>query len=198
VALSGFDVPQNFEAAWVYELPFGTGKRMAKKGPANWIFGNWQLNGTFSAYSGTPFTVTSSGASLNAPGNSQTADQVLPQVKFLGGIGPNVPYYDPTAFRAVTDVRFGNSGRDILRGPGVMNVNLSLFRNFRISERMNLQFRAESYNFTNTPHFANPSTNVSNARFDANGNIVSLGNFLAITSANTDQRQFRLGLRLNF
>jgi hypothetical protein len=197
-ARSGFDVPQNFEAAWVYELPFGTGKRMGHKGPANWILGNWQLNGTFSAYAGTPFTVTASGASLNAPGNTQTADQVLPQVRFLGGIGPNTPYYDPTAFRAVTDVRFGSTGRNILRGPGVMNVNLSAFRNFRISERVNLQFRAESYNSTNTPHFANPSTNVSNARFDASGNVVSLGNFLSITSANTDQRQFRLGLRMSF
>ena len=79
-----------------------------------------------------------------------------------------------------------------------MNANLSLFRNFRISERLNLQFRAESDNFSNTPHFSNPNTNVSNARFDANGNVLSLGNFLSITSANTDQRQFRLGLRLDF
>ena len=197
-AVAGFDVPQNFEAAWVYELPFGGNKALAKSGPAKWILADWQLNGTVSAYSGAPFTVTSSGASLNAPGNSQTADQVLTNVKFLGGIGPNVPYYAPTAFRAVTGVRFGNTGRNILRGPGVMNVNLSLFRNFHLSERVNLQFRAESYNFTNTPHFSNPSANVSNAKFDANGNVVSLGNFLSITSANQDQRQFRLGLRLSF
>jgi hypothetical protein len=197
-ALSGFDVPQNFQAAWVYELPFGAGKSLAQKAPAKWILGGWQLNGTLSAYSGTPFTVTASGASLNAPGNSQTADQVLPQVKLLGGIGPNQPYYDPTAFRAVTDVRFGNTGRNLLRGPGVMNLNLSLFRDFPIGERMKLQFRAESYNFTSTAHFVNPSTNVSNARFDSAGNVVSLGNFLSITSANQDQRQFRLGLRLSF
>jgi len=197
-ALAGFDIPDNFEAGWVYELPFGKGKPLARGGAAAWVLGNWQLNGTFSAYSGTPFTVTSSGASLNAPGNSQTADQVLPQVQRLGQIGPNVPYYDPTAFRAVTGVRFGNTGRDILRGPGVMNVNLSLFRTFPIRERMNLQFRAESYNFTNTAHFINPSANVSNARFDTSGNLTALGGFLAINSAQQDQRQFRLGLRLEF
>ncbi|HYM11762.1 MAG TPA: TonB-dependent receptor [Bryobacterales bacterium] len=197
-ALSGFDVPDNFEVGWVYEAPFGKGKMFAQRGPAAWILGNWQLNGTFSAYSGTPFTVSASGASLNAPGNSQTADQVLPGVKKLNGIGPNTPYYDPLAFRSVTGVRFGDTGRNILRGPGVVNTNLSLFRSFAISERFALQFRAESYNFTNTGHFNNPSTNVSNMRLNADGSIASLGNFMSITSAQTDQRQFRLGLRLSF
>ena len=198
-ALAGYDVPNNFQFAWVYELPFGRQKRFAAHGgAAAWALGGWQMNGVFSAYSGTPFTVTASGASLNAPGNSQTADQVLPEVKKLGGIGPNTPYYDPLAFRSITGVRFGNTGRNILRGPGVTNVNMSLFRVFPLSERLNLQFRAEAFNLTNTAHFTNPSTNVSNMRLAADGTISSLGNFLSITGAQQDQRQFRLGLRLSF
>jgi len=144
------------------------------------------LNGTLSAYTGTPFTVSASGASLNAPNNSQTADQVLPTVTKLGGIGPGNPFYNPAAFASVTTVRFGTSGRNILRAPAVFNINASMFRTFPITERVNLQFRAESYNFSNTPHFSAPSANVSS------------GNFMIITGAAQDQRQFRLALKMTF
>ena len=71
------------------ELPFGEGKPFATEGLAKAVFGGWQLNGIFSSYSGTPFTVTASGTSLNAPGNLQTADQVVDKVKILGGTGPD-------------------------------------------------------------------------------------------------------------
>jgi hypothetical protein len=185
-APSGFDIRHNFQAGWVWDLPFGRGRAFASSRPASWIVGGWQLNGTLSAYTGTPFTVTASGASLNAPFNTQTADQVLPDVQKLGGIGSGHPYYDPKAFAAVRDVRFGTSGRNILRAPGVFNTNVSLFRVFPIRERLQMQFRAEAYNLTNTAHFAAPSANVSS------------GNFLVITSAAQDQRQIRLGARLSF
>ena len=159
---------------------------------------DWQINGTFSAYSGTPFTVTSAGTSVNAPGNTQTADQVLPEVVKLGGIGRNVPFFDPLAFRAVTEQRYGNSGRNILRGPGVINTDLSLFRSFPIRERLQLQFRAEAFNAGNTPHFNNPGANVSNMRLSSTGTITDLGNFMSITSARTDERIFRFALRVQF
>ena len=121
------------------------------------ILGGWQVNGIFSAYSGTPFTVTASSSSLNAPGQSQTADQIKPVVTKLGGIGSSSPYYDPTAFAPVTQVRYGTTGRNILRGPGLVNVDASLFRNFRIPSAGQAQLRGESYNVSNTPHFNNPS-----------------------------------------
>lgn len=185
-ALAGFDIPNNFQIGGVYELPFGTGKRYLQSGFAGHLLGGWQLNGTFSAYSGLPFTVTASGTSLNAPNNTQTADQVLPTVALLGGIGPGRPYYDPNAYAPVTAVRFGTSGRNTLRAPATINTNLSIFRTFPISERLKLQVRGESYNLSNTPHFLPPNANVSS------------GNFLVITSANTDQRQFRFALKLSF
>jgi hypothetical protein len=185
-ALAGFDVPNNFQLASVYELPFGTGKAYLQHGIAGRVLGGWELNGQIAAYSGLPFTVTASGASLNAPNNTQTADQILPTVALLGGIGPGNPYYDPNAYAPVTAVRFGTSGRNTLRAPATINLNLSLFRTFPINERFSLQARAESYNLANTAHFAAPSSNVSS------------GNFLVITSANTDQRQFRFALKLTF
>lgn len=185
-ALAGFDIPNNFQIGGVYELPFGKGKPYLQNGIAGHVLGGWQLNGTFSAYSGLPFTVTASSASLNAPNNTQTADQILPTVKKLGGIGPGNPYYDPHAYAPVTAVRFGTSGRNTLRAPSIFNTNLSVFRTFPINERLNLQFRAESYNLSNTPHFAAPNASVTG------------GNFLVITSAAADQRQFRLALKLSF
>ena len=138
------------------------------------------------------------GTSLNAPGNSQTADQVKPEVEKLGGIGRNVAFFDPLAFRAVTDARYGNSGRNILRGPGVINTDVSLFRAFPIRERMQLQFRAEAFNASNTPHFNNPGANVSNMRLSSTGTITDLGNFMSVTSARADERVFRFALRLQF
>ena len=83
-------------------------------------------------------------------------------------------------------MRFGTSGRNILRGPGVVDLGLALFRRFVIRERFNLEFRSEAANATNTPHFNNPNSNIS------------VANFLVVTSAQPDQRQIRLGLRLSW
>ena len=189
-ALAGYDRAHMLQAGYVLELPFGKGKPFASSGFAARLLGNWQLNGLFSAFTGTPFTVTASGASLNAPGNSQTADQVAPVVK-LSGIGPGAPYYDPASFVPVTTARFGNTGRNILRAPGAVNTDLSVYRGFKFRERFNLEFRAEAFNLTNTPHFSAPAANVSG------------GNFMVITSATGatgagDERQLRFGLHLAF
>src|SRR5262249_34232356 len=129
-ALAGYDRTHNLRIAWVSELPFGVGKHWANDKTGRMLLGGWQVNGIFSAYSGTPFRVTAAAGPLNAPGNSQTADQVKSEVSRLGGIGVNSPYFDPTAFAAVSQARFGSSGRNLLRGPGLVNLDASLFRNF--------------------------------------------------------------------
>lgn len=106
--------------------------------------------------------------------------------------------YDPAAFAPVTAVRYGTSGLNILRGPGVANVDLGLFRQFSLTVRWKLQFRAEAFNATNTAHFNNPGTNVSNAIFGSNGSITRTNGYTEITSAQADQRQLRFGLRVSF
>jgi hypothetical protein len=138
----------------------------------------------FAAFQGRPFTVSANGASLNAPGNAQTADQVKPVVEKIGGVGPGQFFYDPKAFAAVTDVRFGSSGRNLLRAPGVINLDLGVFRKFTITERLGLEFRSEAHNSTNTPHFDAPTASVNSA------------SFMQVLSAQQDQRQIRFGLRL--
>jgi hypothetical protein len=182
-ALSGYDTPHNFQMGFVYELPFGPGKKTLTSGLASRIVGGWQLNGVFAAYSGRPFTVTADGGALNAPGNTQTADLVKSTVTKIGTTGE---YYDKTAFAAVNVARFGTTGRNLLRGPRIVNLDLGLFRTVKLNERFGLQFRAEAFNASNTPHFNNPNANVS------------AGDFMQITSALDDQRSLRFGLRLQF
>ena len=196
-ALAGFDIPHNLQIWSVCNLPFGHGQRWATQGVGAKILGGWSISPTLSRESGVPFTITSSGASLNDYADPQTADQVLPHVAILGGHGPGSPYYDPNAFAPVTAVRFGTSGRDIVRGPGVFVLNASLVREFKLTEHLKLQFRTEAYSLTNTPNFGLPSdTNVSDATF-TNGMISSLNGYDTITSA-TGQRQIRFALKLSF
>lgn len=192
-ALAGYDRTHNLQVGFAAELPFGKGKSWASEGVASAILGGWQVNGVASAVSGTPFTITASNVSLNAPGNTQTADQVG-AFKILGGVGSTQPWFDTTAFKPVTDVRFGTTGRNAFRGPGYGNIDFSLFRTFPlsfISESSTLQFRAEAFNITNTPRFANPNANASNTNF---GTITStLG-----TVGSGSERFFRFGLRFGF
>lgn len=195
-ALAGYDRTHNFRFYAVYGLPFGHNHRWITHGVGAAILGGWTLSPILSRMSGLPFTITSSGASLNAPGNTQTANQVLAHVAILGGHGPGEPYFDPNAFAPVTTVEFGNTGRDILRGPGLFNLDASLVRDFTIKERLTLEFRAEAYGLTNTPQFGNPGANVSSATF-VGGEITSYNGYDTISSA-SGQRQVRFALKLSF
>ena len=184
-ALGGFDRTHNFQLYGTYPLSFGKSKAMLSHGVGSAIAGGWQLNAILSRTSGTPFTVGASATSLNSPGNSQTANQVMPTVQILGGHGPGSPYFNPNAFAAVTTATFGNSGRDILRGPGFFNLDASLFRNFALREFLTLQFRAEALGLTNTPQFANPGSTFGTSTYD-------------VISSSTGERQFRFALKLSF
>lgn len=197
-AAAGFDRTHNLQVFGIYELPFGRGRRWATTGPVAWLAGGWQLNGILSALTGAPFTVTASGASVNAPGNTQTADQVKADVRVNGLIGPGERWFDPTAFAPVTAVRFGTSGRNTLRGPGQINLDASLFRNFRLTERFNMQFRAEAFNVSNTPAFNNPGADISRATFNTDGSIRATNGFSEITGAAATERQFRFALKVLF
>jgi hypothetical protein len=162
------------------------------------------MNGRFAAYSGPPFSVTASGTSLDAPGNTQRADQVKEGVAKLSGKGPGESWFDPFAFAPVTAVRFGTAGFNTVRAPGVLNFDAGLFREFRFNERWNAQLRIEGINITNTPHFGTPGTNVSNLQLNPDGSIRSLGGYTEISSVTgtgregMDERVIRIGLRVSF
>jgi hypothetical protein len=183
-ATAGFDRTHVFQLGWMYELPFGKNKKFAQTGLAAQILGGWQVGGLEAMYTGTPFTVTASDASLNDGGsNTQTANQILSSVPVLGAVGPGSYYYNPAAFAAVTTTSYGSSGRNILRNPGVWNTDLSLSRSFAVTERIKVQFRTEAYNLPNTSHFSPiGDTNVGD------------GSFMQVTSS-YGERNIRFSLR---
>jgi hypothetical protein len=90
-AVAGFDRTHNMQFYGNYALPFGKGQKFVQKGVAAWLAGGWQTNWIMSRTSGTPFTVGTSGTSVNAPTNTQTADQVLSTVAIMGGHGVGQP-----------------------------------------------------------------------------------------------------------
>lgn len=197
-AVAGFDRTHNLQIYGIYTLPFGKGQKFATTGFAGALFGGWQLNGLFSDMTGQPFTVGSAGTSLNAPNNTQTADQVKSNVNFPRLVGRGSSYFDPDAFAPVTDVRFGNSGRNLLRGPGLVNLDASVFRNFQIMEKLRMEFRAEVFNVSNTPAFNNPGATASGAQRNPDGSIRALNGYTEVVSAQPTERQIRFALKLYF
>ena len=204
----GYDRAHNLQVSSMWELPFGKGRRWATGGAVAAIAGGWQINNLISIYSGSPFSIGADGNSLRMPGSSQTADQVKEKVEIIGGTGRGASYFDPFAFANLSTVRgqerFGNTAMNILRGPGIVNWDFGIDRRFNITERWNLSFRVESFNFSNTPHFSNPGTNVASFQPAQTDPTRRLNGYTEITGVSNigrdgfDERQFRFGLRLQF
>jgi hypothetical protein len=194
-----------FTMAWVYDLPFGRGKRWDLRGITDGAFGGWRLTGMFSAYTGTPFTVTGSAAAVRCVGCTQTADQIGPVRKIDTERGPGKPYYDPTSFRdplfsfnpANPVYRFGTMGRNVLHGPGFWRLDPMLSKEVSVKERVRVEFRAEAQNITNTPRWGNPNAGSASPILNSDGSIRQLNNFMTITGAG-GLRSFRFGLRTEF
>jgi hypothetical protein len=185
--LSTFDIRHRFVFSSLYALPFGRGKTFLSSlnRAEDALLGGWQLNGIFTLQSGLPFTPT-----LNSnPSNSNSGfsrpnrigDGALPSSQ-----QSIQKWFDVTAFAVPSVFQFGNSGRDILTGPGTVNLDLSLFKIFSLTERYQLEFRAESFNLANHANFANPATAI-----DAPGAGT-------ITSTYNNGRQLQFALKLMF
>ncbi|MGH9370388.1 MAG: TonB-dependent receptor, partial [Vicinamibacterales bacterium] len=199
--ISDFDRTHSLHITNLTELPFGRGRRWLNNGGVlSVIVGGWQVNNIISLYSGRPFTVTSSGTSLNSPGNTQMADQIKDDVEILGGIGRGNSYFDPFAFAEVTEVRFGNAGFNTLRGPGAAQWDVGLFRQINLGGRANVQVRVEAFNVTNTPQFNNPGANRSSMDLNPDGSIADLNGYTEVRSTRgvKSERQIRLGVRIGF
>ncbi|MGH9512213.1 MAG: carboxypeptidase regulatory-like domain-containing protein [Terriglobales bacterium] len=171
-ARANFDRTHNFEIWGVFASPFGKGRRWAKSEVSNWLLGGWLVDPIVSYLTGLPFTVTA-GSNLNANGSTETAD-LVGKFHLTGGRpprtgqtclqdDPSCHYFLASAFAAPlitspANAHFGNTGRNEFRGPGYFNMNLSVLRDFKLTERFTLEVRADAFGFTNTPHFANPNT----------------------------------------
>lgn len=184
-AVSSFDIPQNLTASAGYELPVGKGKKLLTSGNwlANGVLGGWQLQGIVVLRTGRPFTPTISRDVANTGIGGQRP------IRLRSGQLSNptiAQWFDKTAFTLPANFTWGNSGANILREDRFKNLDLSLFKQFRINERSQVQFRAEAFNLTNSPSFSAPGSNIDTA----SGGVV--------TSTISTPRNIQFGLKLTF
>jgi hypothetical protein len=181
-ARSDFDIKYRFVFSPVYELPFGKGKPFLSQGLLSRVAGGWQISGLFSAQTGSPLTASYSG---NVSGTLNNQDR--PNVVGDPNSGPKTPqqWFNVAAFATPAPGTFGNAGRNIINGPGMVNLDVSVVRTFKFAERFGVQLRAQAYNTLNHPNFNFPSAVMDSA---ARGTITSA----------SDPRTLEAALRIVF
>ena len=189
---ASFDIRHVAVINATYDLPFGRSDAAHGKQWVEWLIGNWQLSGIQTLQSGLPFTPQ---LSYNPSNDGDTRNPVRPSLNpiFTGQLiegGPN-QYFNPSAFIQPLPGTYGNVGRNILQGPGLVETDLSLTKKFSFSERWNMQFRSEVFNVFNHTNFNIPNPVVYASA--TGGPSPTAG---VITATSTTSRQIQFGLKL--
>ncbi len=189
-SLSTFDVRHRFIGNVTYDLPFGKGRKYLQEGAVGKIMGGFSVNAITQAQSGFPVSVTAVNAALLGLSFTQLrpnliADPTLPDGRSTGD--RVAQWFNPAAFAQPAQYTFGSSPRTLsnVRGPGYLSTNLSIQRDFRITETLVFQFRAEGYNIFNRANFVTPVA------------ILGANNFGRILATEAP-RQFQFGAKLYF
>lgn len=203
--LSGYDIRNRFVSNLTYDLPsLARSSRVAEK-----LLRGWQVNTILTLQTRTPLSVwigfdranttANNGGEQQRPSMSPSLRGEIPLCPCpmpspLGGGTQKAPerYYDPTVFVLPEPGTYGNAGRNIIIGPGLANLDLALEKNTAMTERINLQFRAEGFNLFNRVNWLNPSPRL----FETNGSIS--GSAGRIVGTNTTSRQLQFALKLLF
>ena len=182
-----FDARLRYVGSVVYELPFGKGRRWLRSSPG-WldaVAGGWEATGIITLQRGSPFNVTTSKDISNTGGSNRPFVVGNPHLS-----NPSIlEWFNTAAFSNVVPgggYSYGNAGRDILVGPGLQNFDLGLFKNYRLTERFGIQFRAEAFNALNHADFSNPTADANSSSFGQ------------ISSTSTSNRDIQFGLKVLF
>jgi hypothetical protein len=182
-ANSNSDIRNRVATTFTYEVPFGKGLTAWYDAPLH----NWKINAIGFFQTGLPFSITQTGTQTNSATGTNGGTTNFPNAT---GINPftNVPagfYFNPAAFVAQPNVTWGNLTANPVHGPGTWNMDLSVHREFKVKEKVTLQFRAEAFDFTNSEHPANPIAVLGQAGF---GTIIT----------HTGSRTMQFALKLLF
>jgi len=199
------DVPQVLTLSYLYELPWGVGRPWLHSGIFSRLLGNWQVNGITSFRAGFPADVLTNVqppifSNFNVPDRATGVDMYLhkgpdgylnPKAFLVPGTKPNV--------NGAAVQLYGNSARGVIRGPGSVNADFSVFKEFAATERYRVQFRSEFFNLTNTPTFflGAPSSSPLTCRGPAGGSCTNT-DFGTLASGTATGRQIQFGLKLLF
>jgi hypothetical protein len=178
----------------LYELPFGRGKQWLGSitGIADKLVTGWQLNGIVTLLSGFPFT-PQIGSNRSGDGDTRNPDRPSLNPALKGPIIEGNPnqWFNPNAFILPAAGTYGNLGRGVFNGPGLAGVDLSLFKNIALAERVNLQIRSEFFNSLNHANFGTPNAIVfSGTQISSTAGL--------ITSTATTSRQIQFSMKLTF
>jgi len=192
---SNFDIRNRLSGNFSYELPFGNGRSVLSKasGLVGALVGGWQWNGIIAAQSGFPFTPLV-GFNQSGNGDSRAPDRVNLAPGFSGPLVPGTQqrWFNAAAFALPAAGTYGNAGRDILEGPGLLEFDSSLFKSFRIHERAGLQFRAEVFDLLNRTNLGLPLITT----FTSSGAVSPSAGLINYTA--TSSRQIQLGLKMTW
>jgi outer membrane receptor protein involved in Fe transport len=193
---SDWDVPHRFSLSYVYDLPYR--KTAGQGGALKALFGNWQVSGLFVARSGMPGTVTV-GSSI--PGGDARPD-LLHDPNLPGSERSVDHWFDTTAFVAKRaadgkTLLAGNAGRNIIRGPAYVNLDMGLIKFIPVKNDVRLQLRVEAFNLTNTPHFALPVLRMNDPAFGKITHTRNSTNF-GSTATSFANRMIQLAVKLEF
>ena len=187
--MASFDTPHIFALGYVYELPFGPGKPLLRRGGVlGKIVGGWQLNGIAHLMSGPPLQISGGNGSGSLAG-TQRPHWSGRDASLSGAVTQRLgAYFDTAAFSRNDPFTFGNAPRVMpnLRSPAIVNFDVSLFKNTQITESVRMQLRAEFFNAVNRAQFGRPNTN-----FNSNA-------FGTINRQVNSPRDIQLGLKLIF
>jgi hypothetical protein len=169
----------------VYELPFGTGRHWLATNPARFVVGGWSVSGVMTVQTGAPFTVLTQTNSTNAFSAGGLRANVSANPNLDSSKRTVSRWFDTSVFSQPAAYQFGNEGVGLLRAAGVANVDLSVLRDFRLTERARLQIRGEFFNSLNHTNFNVPGLTFGGAGF---GLIGGAG----------PARQIQVGARISF
>lgn len=182
---SANDIRQRLSFSTVYELPFGKGRQFLTKSVMGRILGDWTIGNVSTLQSGPAMSITTQTNNCNCFAAGSQRPDVLRNPNLSSGQQSVARWFDTTAFAQPANFAFGNSGRNIVRAPGLFDMDFSLMRRFSFSERFNLEVRAESFNATNHTNLSPPGST-----FGASG--------FGTISAAGPARQNQVGMRLAF
>jgi hypothetical protein len=191
---SAYNIRNQAGISGTYELPFGKGKPWANNFDkfGNRLVSGWQFNTIVTLLSSFPFT-PQIGSNRSGDGDTRNPDRPSFAPGFSGPVVLGSPnqWFNPNAFVLSTAGTYGNLGRGVYSGPGLANVDASLFKDTAISERAHLQFRTEVFNVLNRANFGTP-----NATVFSNGAVSPSAGLITTTA--TTSRQIQFGLKLMF